>query len=438
MRTRAGWALWLVATGCGGEAHFRPPGVDAGPGEDAAAPHDAAPDASLDAGVDSGCHDDVDEDGVDSPECGGRDCDDHDPTIRPRAEDPGEWLFERADELGWAVVPAVAVGADGIPHVLFEDRSAHAVVHAVRVGEEEWSRQVVEDGGRSPGAAVDADGQVHVVFVAATADPPALRHAVLSDGGAWDVETAVAGAANHEPLRPALVAGAEGALVAAFVDVGPDGGAVRLAIGDGGDGAWAVEDVATGGGAAELADGPAALALGPDGTPWLAWERAEVIHVADRLGGAWTVEPLALPAAAAPCIGVGPAGEVIVGTFDREARSMVVARRGASAWTTETVDDRDGAGAASAIAFDAAGVVHLVYHAPGRFDTRWATDAYGDWLRVTMDRSSESDLALTIDPTDPTGAVQMAYGTSDSDLRWSRHVMGDGIDQDCDGLIDGG
>lgn len=429
MPRRAGWALTLVAAACGGEAHFRPPALDAGAGQDAAVLADAATDAapSLDAGVDSGCHDDVDRDGVDSPSCGGNDCNDEDPTIRPRADDPGEWLFERADELGWAVLPSVAVGADGIPHVLFEDRTAHAVVHAVRGAEEEWSREVVEQGAGSPSAAVGADGGLHVVFVAANADPPALRHGMLGVEGVWDVETAVEGALQHEPLRPALAATADGALVAAFVDVGPEGGAVRLAIAEE---AWEVEDVA-----AELADGPAALALGPDGTPWLAWERAEVIHVADRSLGTWTVEPLALPAAATPCIGVGPAGEVMVGYFDLVARSMAVARRGEGAWTAEAVDDRDGAGAASAIAFDAAGVAHLVYNAPGRFDTRWATDAYGDWLRVTVDRSSESHLAVTVDPA---GAIHMAYGTSDSDLHWSRHVMGDGVDQDCDGLVDGG
>jgi len=436
MRMGAFGVAWLLAAGCGGEAHYVPPGVDAGGSEDAAAGSDAGPDAAaadggLDAGVDSGCHDDVDQDGIDSPACGGRDCNDQDPTIGPRADDPGEWLFERADELGWATAPAVAVGADGVPHVLFEDRTLRAVVHAVRAAEEEWTRDVLEEAGRGPALVVGADGRLHAVFAGQGGE---LRHAVSVEGGAWEIGTAVAGALDHELVRPALAAGEDGALVAAWGELGadPDGAAVRVALADVEEGGpWADEDVA-----GERADGRVAVALAPDGTPWIAWDHADAVSVASRTDGTWAVEVLELAAAAgAPSLAVGPAGEVVVPYQERTTGSLHVARRGPETWSTELVDDRAGAGLQSAITLDPAGVAHLVYHVSASFDARWATDAYGDWLRVTLDRSAEADVAVTLDAA---GGVHMAYGTSDSDLRWSHHVMGDGIDQDCDGTPDDG
>jgi hypothetical protein len=196
----------------------------------------------------------------------------------------------------------------------------------------------------------------------------------------------------------------------------------------GGD--WQSEAVA-----AELTDGAVALALDLDGAPVVAWALAGSVRLAERDGDDWIVELVPAPAGASPTLAIAPSGEPVLGALDPATRSFVIGRRAEGVWSFSTVDDRHGSGERSAVRVDASGVVHAVYHAPDRFDTRWATDAYGGWLVVTLDRSSETDVSMTIDPN---GAIHTAYGTSDSDLHWTRHVMGDGIDQDCDGMIDGG
>ena len=431
-------ALAVTAASCGGQAHYRPPAGDAGPERDASAEAGPAPDAGADASADAGpppdagCRDDMDGDGVVSRSCGGNDCNDADPTIRPRADDPGEWVFERADELGWAVAPAIAVAADGVPHVLFEDRAAHAVVHTLRTEPRQWTRDVVEAGGRAPAAVFGADGHLHAVLVGAGSDPAPLRAGVFA-ADSWELETAVPAVAGHETLRPALAAGAGDLLVVAFADA--DGTIVRLAVHA--DGGWTTEDVAPDGGPAEPTDGPVSLALGEASTPWLAWQSGDAIRVGWRVDDSWSVEsiPLAGPGAA-PAIALAPDGSPVVSTFDVGARAEAVARRALDGtWTVEIVDDRHGAGEVSAIAVDDAGAVNLLYFAPDRLDARWATDAYGGWLRLTIDRSAEAALAITLGAD---GAIHMAYGTSDSDLHWARHVGGDGIDQDCDGIPDDG
>lgn len=168
---------------------------------------------------------------------------------------------------------------------------------------------------------------------------------------------------------------------------------------------WTAESVAPGAGS--IVD----LAQAPDGTPWIAFSEGEPLRVAHRSNGAWTVDTLSEDAASA-AIAVGSDGtphvawvgagstqsfglylasftggawtEELVTTssarmdlavsgdepqivyWDKLAKSMLLARPAAGGFDTEVVVDGLAADDVSlALAFDAAGRPHVAYAVTG-------------------------------------------------------------------------
>ncbi|MBI2897174.1 MAG: hypothetical protein HYY06_26695 [Deltaproteobacteria bacterium] len=421
----ASLGLAALLASCGGKAGYVPPTGEDAAAADADAGDDAASaDASADAEPPT-CTVDEDGDRSTSADCGGRDCDDGDPSIRPGADDPGEWTFETVDAGGWALGPSLALDRAGEVHLVYENLSEGTLSHATKAGDE-WVVEAIEAGGRGAALAIDGEGVLHVLHES----DDGLRHARLGAEG-WASDDAARPAEGHRLAQPSLAIDGDGRLRLAFRDVAAGSSALHLGTWDGD---WTIAPLARGGLADPPDDGAPSLAADAEGTVHVVFTSGgELRHVA-LVGDEPVADAIAPGAdASAPRLAFDPSGNAVVAYRNETDRSLWIARSDGETWAVETVDARNDPGQ-PALAVDRQGAIHLLYHAAGNFDLRYATNAFGDWVFQTVDRSGEAGTAIAIDGD---GAIQMGFATTDSDLRFAGHVGGDGIDQDCSGKIDG-
>jgi hypothetical protein len=384
---------------------------------------DGGADAEVDDGGDAGapCTVDADGDGVSDARCGGRDCDDGDPLIHPGAADPGAWLRETADARGWALHPALAVDAAGIVHVVYEDHASGTVRHASNAGGA-WAVETVDVAGLDPDLAIDAQGTLQVAYER----DQSLSYARL-EAGSWQPEEVSPGRAPSIAVDESGVPwiAALGLETPALLHV-----LRREAAG------WS-EVPPSRDGLADGPDDPPRLMVGTEARVRVAFVNGGALRLATWTEDAWTIETVSAAGAGPerPAMRQDAGGTLFIAYHDEVAHALDLAHQDRSGWTVETVDARRDAGASCALALDPAGSAHLLYYAADGYDVRYATDAFGAWVFVTLDRSAESGTTLAIDSK---GRIQMAFSTTDSDLQYAAHQGGDGIDQDCSGLIDDG
>ena len=290
---------------------------------------------------------DQDGDGHLALAAGGGDCDDEDPLAYPGAPD---WVAGScAGDLG--------------------------------VGEDGWHREVAGDPGSTGGAhglALDASGQAHLLAVDNTTGM--LRHGAPSaDGWAWTPVGWVGteqgpchvGIDELGHLHAALRAGRPAALLYAT----------------NASGEWTLEPVAE-------AEQPqsAALAVGPEGTPHLAWiDTADevLLHATPGLEG-WEVDT---------AVGAGPkrgvalavdrAGQAVVayqsGLFQAQLR--VARQQPDGSWSDEVADGSANAGGKVSLALGLDGAAHLLHYVWLGERLTWVvytSDSWGDWSSVPV------------------------------------------------------
>lgn len=204
----------------------------------------------------------------------------------------GAWRLETVDATASPdLPPAVALAADGTPHVVFADGSA--LRHAARGGAG-WSLETVaDDGVAAPyascgvAAAFDAAGRLHVASClprSAAALVTSVRHAVR-DAGGW---TATVLDEASPASAPALAVGPDGAVHVLYTGRSVEAASrcgwaapLRRAVLRGGE--WSLETVDP------LALGSPALALDPAGVPNAAYvgNCTELRHAVAADGVAW-------------------------------------------------------------------------------------------------------------------------------------------------------
>jgi hypothetical protein len=122
--------------------------------------------------------------------------------------------------------PAVAVGADGSVHVVWEDQSAGnwEIFYASKEPDGSWSppTNVSQNLGGSfrPSVAVGTDGSVHVAWHDDTPGDYEIFYAVKPPGGVWSDAVNISNSSKWS-FWPSLVVGAEGFLHAAWHDQTP-------------------------------------------------------------------------------------------------------------------------------------------------------------------------------------------------------------------------
>lgn len=298
--------------------------------------------------------------------------------------------FGRATEA--AVLPSLLAAVVAVVATVCAVRTpdAPAAQGLTPAGEDGFSETVlrgVRFGAGPRSLAVDGDGVVHA-FLGGTA----LRHA-WHDGSGWRMETIDDPGVPVE--EPSAAVDPSGRVHVAYFVSFP--GVVRH--GTLGAGTFESEDVAAG---VEALAPPSAIAVGAEGTVHVAWVDVAGVHLADDGGGgfaattiaadaSWNTDvDLALDGAGRPHL-VYQSSAVPSGTDP--VRALVHAERTDAGWIRTTVESSNlpggfGTGAAAALAFDAAGDLHVVASGGAvhgaAVPLRHATRSTGTWSVETV------------------------------------------------------
>jgi hypothetical protein len=103
----------------------------------------------------------------------------------------GEWITERVVSLpsfDYFHYPAIAVGLEGVVHIVYVDRHAGALLHLTN-GSGAWEQSIIDDSGVAGGTSmvVGARGHVHVSYTTARETRMHLKYA-SNASGAWASE----------------------------------------------------------------------------------------------------------------------------------------------------------------------------------------------------------------------------------------------------------
>lgn len=210
------------------------------------------------------------------------------PAARADAEvKPWSAPFAIATGLSDAARPALAYTPDGKAHALWE--SAGTIYYAARPTGAAWTGAVRVAAGLSPALAVDSNGMLHAVFANQFLGNYDIFHIMLREGG-WSLPVNVSRTYGVS-VSPALAAGPDGALFAAWMDNSP--GYWTIYVGNWQGGFWSSNAVPHARGQSP------SIAISAQGVVFLAWQdrlpAAEgstglfEIYNSQRIAGAWTL-----------------------------------------------------------------------------------------------------------------------------------------------------
>ncbi len=271
--------------------------------------------------------------------------------------------------------PQMTVDAAGALHLVgWKSFWTSEIVHATNAGGT-WSEETLDISSSPRDIAVDASGQLHVVYRGSRT----IMYATTDADGAW----------ISEQIDTVWNGGSYSSLA-----VTPDGG-VHVAYSDGGtldnhgvryasrspDGTWAVDQVVDTG----VRDGIEGVAIGVDGsgTVFIAYNDTTdgTLRCARGGPGAWTVETAA-PAGDPPSLAVDPvSGVTHLAFYDPGTKSVTYASPTAGdTWGTEIVDTGWGdLGGEIAVAIDGTGRVQMAYEDWDNNQIKFAMGSYGAW-----------------------------------------------------------
>ncbi len=404
-----------------------------------AADPDELPEHRPDGGPGGGAGNrDRDGDGYGDPMCaGGTDCDDGDPSVHPDAPDnsAGEWTLETIDTEGHVgEYAAIALGADGVVHVSYEDETNGDLKYANNSGGI-WGTQTIDatdDRGAFTDIALDSTGAVHVTCFDEL--PGDLIH-VTNRSGPWVSE--IVDFDGRTGRSTSIAVADDGRLLVSYYD--ETNGNLRYAWMDGGGGAWnrdTVDDSLFNTGS------NSSIAAAPDGTVHVSYfdSTNSSLKIATSDGFDWAlISPEVIDEEGVvgeyASIAVDPdAGFVRVAYYARTGGDLRYATNASGSWVTETVDSAGDTGSYASIAV-AGGVVHIAYADNSARDLRYAHRTGGVWATETVDPKGNAGAYASI-AVGPDDDVHIAYyEETDFDLLYATATRpeGDGIDQNCDG-----
>ncbi len=387
---------------------------------------------------------DVDLDGVDAVACGGADCNDGDPGVHPGAADvlvDGDWTTETIDD-GVADVSVSYTNLDVAPGGAVHVSYAHHLLgtlsklrHATDASGA-WDVEVVRDDPDGFGAfdndlAVDADGAVHMTWI---------ENGIFSDSPWW-YGTNGSGAWVFEELQRSDMSGywnaialdADGA--AHVVGYTTSAFAVRSDVqyGTNASGDWEIEAISGDPIDNGVTPDQMEVAVDASGAAHVCYAQSvgdDLFYGTNESGG-WEVESVdAVGVTGLECdIAVGAGGVVHIAYRDDTLDDLRHATGNAGAWTKTTVD----AGpivAYTSIALGPDGFAHVAY---ARGGLRHATNESGAWVTEQIDATGGAHNSIAVDAS---GGVHVSHARGDDDLGYGylSPPLGDGIDQDCDGV----
>lgn len=338
---------------------------------------------------------------------------------KPSDTDPGGSPGEEEEPppADWGAWLAMEAMPDGRIAIAYYDREQDALGFALGTitgSAVAWSRERVDsypdENGLNPGdagkyatMAVAADGTVWVAYQ--DASNGSLKYAKRDPAGAWTIGVAdTGGGSRPDAGHWASIALAPGdAPVIAHHDAGK--GALRVARWNGSAFSGAVVDEGTAYTPADTASEPAdadvgeyaKLAIGPDGTEYLAyydraWGR---LLLASGTGGSWSTEVVDDSADVGrwPDV-VVDGGTVWIAYQDETNQDLELARGTPGSWTIETLDSGEGVGADTALYVEG-GEASVFYFDGKNNDLKRARPGGGGWSTETV--GSEGALGYHIE-----------------------------------------
>jgi len=264
-----------------------------------------------------------------------------------------------ADAAAAAEVPATAVS----PATADVPATAEPLVVSAPPVALKWKKKRLGTGGDSSALVVDAAGDPHVVFARETPEGRVLTHA-WAEGAKWRSEPIATGAVAYDN---ALAIDAAGELHVAYALDGPSLQYARRT-----GGSWETEPLGAGG----LSN---SLVLDEAG-------RAHILHI-DGISGAlrytrqslsgWETETFWFNGSWFGGSSLLLRDGKVYATFS-EGPLLCLATRDRGAWTVDEIAD----GTAATAAFDADGVLHVVYQAGTELRHTWK--AREDWEEETL------------------------------------------------------
>lgn len=293
-------------------------------------------------------------------------------------------------DYGWITNVMLALDGTGRAHITYERYTGGAIhstalqyVHEVQGG---WQEETLAPGASMGAIAVGADGHPHVAYTAGDAIY------AFWDGAAWVKEVA-AGSSVQPDGAPSLALGTGGRPHLAYIGA-------TLAYFAHTEAGWEPEVVDR----SEAAGFGNALALDAAGGPHIAYQRVEtkptgglsqLMYVQPGSGG-WeaqtvysvTADALGTGVADSLDLALDRAGNPHIGfvTGEFNARTLRYAAWGGGKWTVEAVDTFAGTGQV-ALALDAADQPRLAY---GANELRYAHRQDGQWVVQTVAAAAQS------------------------------------------------
>ncbi|OIO91378.1 MAG: hypothetical protein AUK03_11235 [Anaerolineae bacterium CG2_30_64_16] len=165
-----------------------------------------------------------------------------------------------ADQMTHAARPALAYTADGVAHAVWESNGA--VLYASRRAGEGWTQPQRLAAGVAPALAVDAQGELHVMFSNQFFGDFEIYH-IHTDKGEWTLPVKVSRTLGYS-AQPSLTVAPDGTLHAAWMDNAPGYWVIYYGalLGD----FWTSQPVPNARGQAPT------IAAAPNGTIYLAWQ----------------------------------------------------------------------------------------------------------------------------------------------------------------------
>lgn len=389
---------------------------------------------------DTPCETDADGDGYLAPDCGGDDCDDQDPAVHPGAVEVEQWtagLIDPATRYGCMV--DLAQDSDGAVHALYLDSTlvgmdwiGGELRHATETSGS-WVPTVLEEQpvrGYSPSLAVDSADVLHGSYLDWSDD--SLRY-LNNEGGSWEAITID----SWVQYFSSIALDADDAVHLAYFRGHPSTGTLQYATNAGGY--WDLVTVDPDEGSGSFAD----LALDGNGAAHISYyyiAEHDLRH-ATNAGGEWvvaTVDDAGESTGWYSDITVAPDGRVHITYQNGFEHHLMHAYDAGGTWVVQPVDEGCDGIASPSIATETSGALHIAYtcYYPAWPDSELRYAVFrGDTWRIERVQGVDSalDPALLIDAVD---GSHIAYCDGSKDELWYLwRAAGDGIDNDCDGVV---
>ncbi len=401
---------------------------------------DCPPDFYCKAATCTACTPTIDEDrdGATARRCGGPDCNDRDPAIKPGALDLADVVVEIHEVVHAGATPPVPpttmvslalVRGGGSASGEVDVGIAFTDGEVVRLGRRTaatgtWAITVAHaapDVRGSPALSYDGAGVAHLLF-----DGGALAY--LTDaGGSWTRAAAATDGGRH----PALLVDREGNLHAA--DFRAASRELRV-LQKPPSGPWTAPEIVD----ARTASTSAypSLAADDSGAIHLAFydDAADLVYARRPSGGAWTFVPVDFFGNTGlwSSLAVDATGKARVTYVDVTGARIRYATNASGMWTIETVEDAGAGLAQTSLAVDDQGP-HVAYHsgAPGR-DLHLATRLTGVWSVHRIDTAGITGRHVSM-KAGPDGRLHIGYFTDESAaVKYARVAVTNRIDENCD------